>query len=285
MLVSAWTLAANSGIVCISLAMTLWVLPTTIGDRAAQLFRWISFALLVAIAVWQLAQVWGFKISSDVAGGSAFAMARLKDTFALRIFAAFAVALVWRLARDSSLWTQTLLTTTLLAAVIFVLPSAFKQSRLLGAAADIAEFSDWEKTIPKTSTVLVTPARDVGTFVWFTLQRPNYSAVDQSAGVVFSRDTALEVERRSQVLLPLMDPNWKILTGLRAASTGRSSNAAAASRPLTAKSLGEVCADNRLDFVISPANVGFDPSRHENTGSWKDWNLYDCRKVRPSPEK
>ena len=52
-------------------------------------------------------------------------------------------------------------------------------------------------SFPPTSTVLVAPPRDVGAFVWFTLGRPNYLALDQSAGVVFSRATALEVRRRS----------------------------------------------------------------------------------------
>jgi hypothetical protein len=129
--------------------------------------------------------------------------------------------------------------------------------------------------------VLVAPARDVGTFVWFTLGRPNYLAVDQSSGVVFSRATALEVQRRSQVLLPLMDSNWKILTSLRtgaAAAGGRKVDTVA--RPLTANSLMQVCADPYLGFVISPENIGFDPLRHEHAGAWKDWNLYDCRKVR-----
>ncbi|HEX3949687.1 MAG TPA: hypothetical protein VHW95_07550 [Steroidobacteraceae bacterium] len=279
LLALSWLLAANSGMVCISLAIILWVMRTTIGERAAPLVRWVSFALIIAFVACQVAQVWGFKSSIGASVGSPFAMERLKGTFALRIFAAVAVAIGWRLLRIDKLWLQTLLATALVALLIFVLPSAFKQSHALGAAADIAEFSDWERIIPKTSTVLVTPARDVGAFVWFTLQRPNYLAVDQSAGVVFSRATALEVERRSQVLLPVMYPNWKILTKLQAPSSSIKKGAAE-SRPLTARSLGELCADTRLNFIISPENVGFDPPQHENAGPWKDWNLYDCRNVR-----
>jgi len=122
-------------------------------------------------------------------------------------------------------------------------------------------------------------ARDAGAFVWFTLERPNYLSLDQSAGVVFSRATALEIRRRSEVLLPLMDPDWKILAGLRAGSGGGRKNEAA-SRPLTPEKLIQVCADPQLGFVISSAKAGFDPLRHEHAGAWKDWNLYDCRKVR-----
>jgi hypothetical protein len=126
--------------------------------------------------------------------------------------------------------------------------------------------------------VLVAPTKDAGAFVWFTLNRPNYLALNQSAGVAFSRETALEVRRRSEILLPLMDPDWKILSSLRSSGNGKRS---AATRPLTAEGLLEICRDRQLGFVISPQNVGFDPLPHVNAGEWKDWNLYDCRKVRP----
>ena len=129
-------------------------------------------------------------------------------------------------------------------------------------------------------SVLVAPARDVGAFVWFTLQRPNYLAVDQSAGVVFSRATALEVQRRSQVLLPVMDPNWKIRSDLRAAAASGKHQIDAPSRPLTATNLSQICADTLLGFVISSQHIGFDPLTHQNSGSWMGWNLYDCRRVR-----
>jgi hypothetical protein len=100
--------------------------------------------------------------------------------------------------------------------------------------------------------------------------------------VVFSRTTALETRRRSEVLLPIMDPQWKILSNLRAKSSG-GSKSDAATHPLTAKNLIQVCGDSQLGFVVSPENVGFDPVPHKHTGAWKDWNLYDCRKVRSAP--
>ena len=139
-----------------------------------------------------------------------------------------------------------LLSAILAAFSALIFPAAFKQSRTLASSADIHEFADWENVIPPTSTVLVVPSRDVGAFVWFTLGRPNYLTLDQSAGVVFSRATALEVRRRSEVLLPLMDPDWKILTSLRAKS-GRGQERATI-RPLTAEKLIQVCADPSLDL-------------------------------------
>jgi hypothetical protein len=167
----------------------------------------------------------------------------------------------------------------LLALSMWTFPAAFRQARTLAATADIHEFADWENVIPPTSTVLVTPPRDVGAFVWFTLGRPNYLALNQSSGVVFSRTTALEVQRRSEVLLPLMDPEWKILASLRAKSAGYR-NTKASARPLTAENLAQICEDPQLGFVVSAEQIGFDRLRHLSDGAWKDWNLYDCRKVR-----
>jgi hypothetical protein len=284
LLIAGWTLTATNGLACISLALVLWAMRATISDRTARLLRWVFLALLVAAVVWISLQHCGFAASIRVTGESFFGAVQSKDTFALPFSAALLVAMVWRLMRINNIWSQILLAGTLFVLVIFDLPAALKETRTLGAAADVAEFSDWERVIPPTSTVLVTPARDVGGFVWFTLGRPNYLAVDQSAGVVFSRDTALEVQRRSQVLLPLMDPNWKILSKLRAIAADKP-KAEAPSRPLTALSLSRVCSDSQLAFVISPENIGFDPLGHESAGRWKGWNLYDCRKARSPLEK
>jgi len=203
-----------------------------------------------------------------------------QDMFALRIPAVLLGVLVWwGTSTGRTRGVPMLLSAMLIALLVYVFPAAFKQPRMLAAAADVREFEDWANAIPPSSTVLVTPPRDVGAFVWFTLGRPNYLATDQSTGVVFSRATALEVRRRSDVLLPLMDPDWKILTTLRAKpGSGRKNEAA--TRPLTPENLIQVCADPQLGFVMSPERVGFDPLRHDHAGAWKDWNLYDCRKVR-----
>jgi hypothetical protein len=276
LLVSGLTLPAINGTACVSLAMILWLLKSTITVRVAYL-PWIFAAL---VATWVVAQFWGLAVSDVHKSREMLAAQFLRDIFGLRFVVALAAAVVWWwVSRSRSVWMPSLLSAALLAAAIFTLPAAFKQSRTLASAAEIAEFSDWRGTIAPTCTVLVAPARDVGTFVWFTLQRPNYLAVNQSAGVVFSRATALEVARRSQVLLPVMDPNWKILTHLRDAS-GDKRKIAAPPRPLTAEILSQICADPQLGFVIAAENLEFERLRHSNAGPFRGWNLYDCGKIR-----
>jgi hypothetical protein len=280
LLVSGWTLPAVEGTVCISLALIFWLTRARVSPRVTTYFRWVSAALGVAIVVWVWMKFWVIASPPMPTGRAPSGGLQIQDVFALRIPAVLLGVLVWWGTRAvRTRMVPVLISTMLIALSICAFPAAFKQPRTLAAAADIDEMSDWENIIPPTSSVLVAPPNDVGAFVWFTLGRPNYLTLNQSSGVVFSRTTALEVRRRSEVLLPLMDPDWKILSKLRSKSGGRRKNEVT-THPLTAENLIQVCADPQLGFVISREKVGFDPLRHEHAGAWKDWNLYDCRKVR-----
>jgi hypothetical protein len=280
LMVLGWTLPGVDGTACASIGLIFWLVRAHMSFRLAPRFRWVFVALAIAIVTWTLAKCWAIlSPPTPPSGRAASGLAQVPAIFALKIPAVLLGALVWwGVGIRRTTWVPMALSAMLAAFSLLIFPAAFRQARTLGAAAEIQEFADWENVIPPTSTVLVAPPRDVGGFVWFTLARPNYLALDQSSGVVFSRTTSLEVRRRSEVLLPLMDPDWKIRTGLTKSDGGRKKEAA--TRPLTSKSLIAVCADPQLGFVISPENVGFDPLRHEHAGAWKDWNLYDCRKVR-----
>jgi hypothetical protein len=280
LVVLGWTLPGVDGMACASLGLIFWMARAHMSSRLASRFRWVSAALGAAIVMWALGKCWAIvSPPTPPSGRAASGLAQVPDIFALKIPAALLGALVWWGVRTRrTTWAPMVLSAMLAAFSLLIFPAAFRQVRTLGATAEIQEFADWENVIPPTGTVLVAPPRDVGAFVWFTLARPNYLALDQSSGVVFSRTTSLEVRRRSEVLLPLMDPDWKILTGLAKSVAARKKEAT--TRPLTAKKLIAVCADPQLGFVISPEDVGFDPLRHEHAGAWKDWNLYDCRKVR-----
>jgi hypothetical protein len=284
LLVSGWTLVPIDGTACASLALAFWVMRANINARAALCLRWLSAAIGIAIVIWILSKSWAvLRLPTPPTEYASPGAAQIRDFFGLRISAALATILIWWWVRTSrTSWVAALLCSLLAALSIFILPAAFKQSRTIAFPSEINEFAAWKDSIPPTSTVLVAPPRDVGAFVWFTLERPNYLALNQSAGVVFSRATAIEVKRRSDVLLPLMDPTWKIMSGLRAGSGSKHSDEAK-TRPLTAQSLTQVCADPLLGFVISAKDVGFNPLRHEHAGAWKDWYLYDCRKVRSAP--
>ena len=280
LLVSAWTLPGGDRTVCVALALVLWLTRARISPRLAVYCRWVAAALGVGILVWALVKSWPVVQPSTAASGRAPSGALQGQSLpALRLLAVLLAALVFKGLETPRMWMSRLIATMLMVLSLCSFPAAFKQSRTLADAADRREFADWENAIPPAATVLVAPIRDVGSFVWFTLERPNYLTLDQSSGVVFSRKTALEVRRRSEILRPLMDPTWKILTSLRA-QAGGARKSEAGIRPLTPEKLIQVCADPQLGFVIAREQVGFDPLRHEHAGAWNDWNLYDCRKVR-----
>lgn len=265
LLVSGCTIPGVGGTACVTLALMLWSARARINFRVVVYLRWVCVAFGVAVIAWNL---------------TAFDFAKMPNASALKFPAVMLAAIVWwGVVTGHRVRTPLLISVMLAIVSILVFPAAFTQAHTLATAADIHEFADWENAIPSTSTVLVSPPRDVGAFVWFTLSRPNYLALDQSAGVVYSRATALEVKRRSEVLLPLMDPDWDILTRLQTKSEpGRKTPAPAHS--LTHANLILVCSDPKLGFVIARENVGFEPLRHEHAGIWQGWNLYDCRNVR-----
>jgi hypothetical protein len=283
LLVCGWTLSAVNGTACISLAIVAWAMRAAISVRFAIYLRWVAAGLGATVAVWISVQSSNIVTAALQASDHTLGALQLREIFGLKIFAALFAALAWWCARFSrSTWVPVSLSVMLLVLSVSTLPAAFKQSHTLGEDAEIAVFSDWRDAIPMTSTVLVAPPMDVGAFVWFTLQRPNYLALDQSAGAVFSRANAIEITRRSEVLLPVTDPDWKILSNLRAGAEAKR-KVYTVTRPLTATSLTQICTDPQLGFVISRQNVGFESLRHAAAGPFKDWNLYDCRRLRPVP--
>jgi len=92
---------------------------------------------------------------------------------------------------------------------------------------------------------------------------------------------ALEVRRRGEVLMPVTDPDWRILSKLND-TRGDASKQTGSYRALTSAALVSLCADPQLNFVVAKENVGFASIRHEHNGNWKRWNLYDCRRVQAS---
>jgi len=269
LMLSAWTIPAVDGASCMACALILWLGRDRIDVRAAMVLRWAGMAVALLIAGWVIKTFW-----------SAAQSRPSEQILGMGIVSVLAVGSLgfWISARRSwiELWAGG---GALLTLAVLTLPAALRDSGKDGTAAAIEEFADWRSVIPPDSNVFVVPARIAPTFAWFTLERPSYLTVDQSSGVVFSPATALEVRRRSQVLLPLMDPDWRILSNMRKAHSSTSTSSSA-SRPVTRERLASLCTDPQLDFVVAKENVGFDPIPHARPGAWRDWNLYDCRRIR-----
>jgi hypothetical protein len=281
LLVAGWTFSVIDSVACVSLALMLWLLRERISERSAQYLRWAAAALGLIVATWAVATSWNLALTpSPESGRETLSIARLRNIMGLGVSAVVLVGLLFHWIRATrSVLVLTIVSTALAVGATLMLPGSFKKIGKEGTVAEISEFADWRATIPSTATVWVIPMYNSATFAWFTLERPSYLSVDQSAGVVFSRATALEVKRRSQVLLPMQDPDWRILSKRNKAVSGKS-QAMSSERSLTRERLISVCSDPALGFVVAKEIVGFDPLRHTHAGDWKNWNLYDCRHVR-----
>jgi hypothetical protein len=280
LIIAGWTFAAVHGTAVILLALVIWSLRSRIEGRSGLFLRWAAFALIGVIVAWIIANSWSLITSPRVESGpDSLLVDRIRGIFGLRISAVIIFGLFWLwIFSRRTVWVPALTALFLAATLGTTFAGSFKQTGLVGSREQIEEFSDWRAAIPPGSNVLIVPTEKSASFVWFTLGRPSYLSVDQSSGVVFSRVTALEIRRRSEVLLPIMEPDWKILSQIAQEAHGKKLENL--TRPLTAASLAQICGDPQLGFVVAREEVGFEPLRHTHAGTWKDWNLYDCRRVR-----
>lgn len=135
-----------------------------------------------------------------------------------------------------------------------------------------AQFADWRDRIPPGTNVLW-PGSPV--YPWFLLDRPSYISVSQLAGVIFSRDLAIESLDRIRSLQGFA--NEDALLRRPGAPERRFAN-------LTLELLYRICQDQRIGFVVAPVHI----SANAPSKPWPDEvhriYLYDCRTHRAQAE-
>jgi hypothetical protein len=281
LLILSWTYSEVDGLAAIEAALILWLVRGFIDVRGARYLTWAAAALAVIVVGSVLAECWTFAASAiPESGRESLVLGRVREMFSMGISGLLALGLLayWLKTHQGPV-TVGIAAAACVAGSAVALSGSLKQLSIIGTRADIDAFADWRGRIPATSSVLIIPTTKSAQFAWFTLDRPSYLSVDQSSGVVFSRATALEVRRRSQVLEPVSEPDWQILTHIELERTG-ARKSEPPPRPLTASALESICRDDALGFVIAKENVGFDALPHRHSGAFKNWNLYDCRRVR-----
>jgi hypothetical protein len=102
-------------------------------------------------------------------------------------------------------------------------------------------YADFRRIIPPGKDVLwaESPLK-----TWYLLERPNYLSLNQTAGIVFSRETAIEVERRAVQSAPLL-PEY-------AFSVWASKAALDVETP---RKLAAACAAGDLEYVVSMVDL------------------------------
>ncbi len=279
LMITAWTVTTVFAPACLMCGLVLWSVRSRIDDRMAVFLRWLAVVLGTAIAAWQIKALWPtFGLPRLDSRGEPWLITHARILFGSEPLATLiAVSFAYWVVANRSMNVLMVICASLLAVSIWMVPGAFRDKGADGTPSEIEEFSDWRRAIPPTSNVFVVPAHNAPTFAWFTLERPSYLTVDQSSGVVFSRATALEIRRRSQVLLPLMKPDWKLLSNLNKARSV--SDPVSSPRALTRDDLVSLCSDPELNFIVAKENLGFDAILHKHPGSRQGWSLYNCQHV------
>jgi hypothetical protein len=110
--------------------------------------------------------------------------------------------------------------------------------------------------------------------VWVLLQRPSYLSVIQTSGMVFSRRTALELERRADALGGAIHPGtfmgWNAGTGMM----------------LSLQQLKQTCAAGEFHFLVTSADLGVDSVAEVPAASGsasRKIRLYRCPAPAPAP--
>ncbi len=278
LMVLGWICPVMYGEICAGLAWLLWQTRTGLSSRIVRCLTWAGAGLAAVVIAWIAANAWTTLSSPSADTGRYFKYVPQVGRLLELSPAAIPIVglLILCIQGTRSRWALTAITGVLAAGTACALPMTLKNYR---AGADPGQFAEWRDVIAPADVVLVLPYRNSAAFAWFTLERPSYLSVDQSAGVVFSRATALEVQRRSEVLLPLQDPDWQLLSANRLARS-RGAKTPKATPALTPTALVSICGDRVLDFVVAREDVGFLPLRHQQADAWRNWNLYDCRTVR-----
>jgi hypothetical protein len=282
LLITGWTFPPVHGAYLVAAALILWSVRSRVRPPTQAFLKATAYALIGVTLLWALANIWSLATAPPVVNSEEpVLIERLRSIWALQIPALLLAMLFgWAIQRIGNVRAPYTLGGAALLAVLcaFALHGALHQISTLGSRGEIEAFADWRAAIPPTDNVLIVPGRNSAAFIWFSLQRPSYLTVNQSAGVVFSAVTSLEIRRRSQVLLPIEDPDWKLLTQYVQKQSGE--KVPEQSRPLTRERLAAICADPQLGFVIAKESLDFAAITHSRPGAWQGWKLYDCRRVR-----
>jgi hypothetical protein len=254
LLAAAWIFGSDTYAVVAALAAAGSIAFTRrLTANEARLVFWGACGMLAIALIWRLASnleftdahyldsipAWMRYASSFVHDGSA-PMAVLVTTWWLANAARRRLGLI-------------LLAAAATAGCLALLPQAWSQWTMREYPAQrVAQFAPWGERIPPGADVFW-PELPVA--AWLLLNRPSYLSVLQTSGMVFSRNTSMELQRRADVLAAIVPP----ATFLRWEG---------GSNPeLSLQQLQGVCRLAAFEFLVTRADLGVEPLGFVPTGS------------------
>jgi hypothetical protein len=197
------------------------------------------------------------------------------------IIYAVVLCLAWLFIQRRGAWGGAIVSATAAAAILaFLAPVGWQSwTDFYYTPARQAAFAEWRATIPRTAEV-IWPGSPMG--AWYLLDRPSYYSIHQSAGDIFSRAKAIEIQRRAELIgaaLNAAGADAPSQTGSAAHKLVRPANA----DKLNARGLALACNDPDLSYVVSWSPLGTPVSPTLTPNPLKPRNrlrLFDCVRVR-----
>ena len=209
----------------------------------ARLVFWGACGMLAIALLWRLASNLQFTdahyLDLNIALWLRRAMSFARDGSAVMAL----LILTWLLHRASPRLGLAALALAALAGIAALLPQTWATwTHREYPPPRIAQFAAWRERIPPGSNVLW-PESPLGP--WVLLNRPSYLSVLQTSGMVFSRNTALELQRRAVALASFVPQQTFLNWG------GGGANLA-----LSPAQLRGVCGLALFDYLVTSADLG-----------------------------
>jgi hypothetical protein len=275
LLVSAWVFAANAyALFASTAALAALVLLQRLKPGEA---RWVflgACGLLVIAVSWRLASNLVFTEAYYLDTNIPLWMRRASSFAHDGAAPIAAVSLAFWLARMRRGRSALILLGGLAgAACVAAFPQTWKSWTMREfTPQQVARFSGFRERIPPGSNVFW-PESPVA--VWALLNRPSYLSVIQTSGMVFSRRSALELERRANALGGAVSPG-----------SFMSWNLSGAAMMLSQQQLKQTCDTGEFQFLVTGADLGVEPLAEVRSASGpasKKIRLYRCPTPPPAP--
>jgi len=268
LLVAAWVFGVDEFALIASAAAVLSAaVAQRLSSRETRLVYWGAVAMLAIAIVWRVATNLEFTevhyLEPSVPLWLRRAMSFSHDGTAPMAL----IALAWWLGRSESRRAALIVLAILATAACAVLlpPTWTRWTAREFPPQLAAQFAPWRRIIPP-GTEVFWPESPVS--AWLLLGRPSYLSTAQTSGLVFSRGTAIEMQRRADVLKSILPP--PLFLGW--ASGGSSLR-------LSSQQLLGVCQLAAFEFLVTSTDLkvpaaGFIPSKSGPAS--KGLRLYRC---------
>lgn len=179
---------------------------------------------------------------------------------------ALGVLAVWLVGRERGAVSLTIIGVLAAATCVALTPDAWRrwtQQRFRPAL--VTEFAPWRALVPPGAEVFWSESP---LDTWVLLQRPSYISVAQTSGMLFSRASALELQRRAEKLSTVAPASaWLDFSG-DGAGIG-----------LSPEQSERACASSEIQFLVTGARLSWPPIAQLPREAWHSsggLRLYRC---------